>query len=314
MIRIPETGGATTPDLNWSNRLLARCNTVTAIGLLTCVLSMSTAAAEESLNCDVTLDSLITKQSVNRLKEEIEQIYNTDAEYIDDYGIHVQLCLNSPGGDLEAAKDLVAYFETLTGLTYNGASITTVVRSDASCLSACALIFMGGFDCDYFRLCRTSRIMESKARIGFHFPSLKVVGGGNARTLEGMYRSAIEQLGYFISVNSNPYFVRSAIRYPGVLFREMTTHFDENYYTVATVLDVITLNIDLSGHWKTPEGHDGWKIMTDACDNAHWRNQVSKGFPSQESLVPGLPTGVKVREVSRPATLSLAIFRTALLA
>lgn len=262
-------------------------------------------AAAEPLPCDVTLRGSINDETVDRAMKQIAA-FESEVDQI------VHLCLDSPnGGKVASARELVGFMEERAAIRQDYGGITTVVKNGMDCRSACALIFMAGFYCQYVDYCRTSRIMEPFGTIGFHSPALNVdLQTTNLETIKNTYYSAIEDLGYFVSLNANSDFVRSPTRYPGSLIREITTHFGDNYYFITTIKDAIALNIDIHGTWQLPDQSDAgiYDALVNACDNYFWMNRVSKGFPFDAgptaSPIPTVLSGEQISYIELSAPLA----------
>lgn len=257
-------------------RCVATGVTPLLLGTMWALCTAEPAAATPELACDVTLRGDINDKNVKVAMGEIAR-FEAEVDTI------IRLCLDSPnGGSLGAARELVAFMEERASLRVDYGGVTTVVRNGMDCRSACALIFMAGFYCEYVVFCRTSRIMEPFATVGFHSPTLDIDAPlTDKATIQNAYYAAIEDLGYFVSLNSNADFVRSPTRYPGVLIKEITSNIGANYFFIRTIRDAIALNIDLIGTWRVPpsdvdEVHES---LNNACDNYFWMNRVAKGFP-----------------------------------
>ncbi len=87
------------------------------------------------------------------------------------FNVTVTLCLDSPGGSFLEGLAMARHMRE--------AGIATHVPAGATCLSACALAFMGGsqlgFEDGITR--RFSRSLHASARLGFHAPQLDIPSG-----------------------------------------------------------------------------------------------------------------------------------------
>jgi hypothetical protein len=113
------------------------------------------------------------RETVSQLKTAIERV---EAQRSAENGVP-GLCLQGPGGDLDAALDAVPLL---------GGWIT-IVEEGHDCLSACAVLFMGGgrqynrtverqiatFDADRGAL-GSGRYLHVRARLGFHAPDYRI--------------------------------------------------------------------------------------------------------------------------------------------
>jgi hypothetical protein len=101
-----------------------------------------------------------------------------------------RLCLNSPGGDFTEGLKM---FQVI----WNKDSVATLIRSGDSCMSACALAFLGGSLVQGTGTMRSKNtVIEPGARLGFHAPRL-VLPQGNA------YEAATVQNAYTLAISSS---------------------------------------------------------------------------------------------------------------
>lgn len=116
--------------------------------------------------CNVRITGFINGQAVDRFKDLIKERNLPD-------GKPRTLCLHSPGGDLEAALRLKQVIEN---------NWIPVVEKGKICLSACAILFMGGGkihkvgdgEKEEYRPERI-RYLHFDGRLGFHAPSLVLI-------------------------------------------------------------------------------------------------------------------------------------------
>ena len=226
------------------------------------------------MECDVTIYEEISEQSVAKAIADLNASLSSESE------IPIVFCLNSPGGKLEHALKLVEFMETLTRDRYAYGGVTTLVKNGMDCRSSCAMIFMAGFYCHKY-LCRPSRYLEPFATLGFHAPELDYDVKKDL-VIRLSYAAAIEQLGFFAALDSNPNFFGSPSRFPGVLVENITRHHGDNFYFVDRLKDALMLDIGLTGDWKHPSNgvrQNDYEPLFHACDNYFWMNQISKGRP-----------------------------------
>lgn len=125
--------------------------------------------------CRLSLSGQITNGTTERLREQVETLIRrgdwvslddnlSDAWSTEDW----RLCLDSPGGSLEEAARLAEYIVDR--------GIGTVLAPHATCLSACALVFMLGHANQYEAPGNANRRMHYTARLGFHAPSVPLDG------------------------------------------------------------------------------------------------------------------------------------------
>ncbi len=108
--------------------------------------------------CNLVLNGPIEDGDADRLRAALEQI--PPKQHDENNRV---LCMNSPGGNLEAGLAL--------GTVISEAYLGTYVHSEHECLSACAVAFMHG-RIAFWEFRTSHRVMEPGARIGFHAPSL----------------------------------------------------------------------------------------------------------------------------------------------
>lgn len=118
----------------------------------------------EKGRCTISMTGVIKPGDEKRLNSLLKSRSNGSSEG----SLADSLCLDSPGGSLDAAVSM------MTELKYN--SVSTVVLSDATCLSACAIVFMGGTSA-WEHTILNARYMFPTSRIGFHAPTLEVADG-----------------------------------------------------------------------------------------------------------------------------------------
>lgn len=99
-----------------------------------------------------------------------------------------RICLDSPGGALAEGVALA--------VTINSHVLGTLVESDGTCLSACAVAFMGGIAYDDPTVPPfPDRVMHPTARLGFHAPSLAVPNGRYSASVVGeAYATALRSV------------------------------------------------------------------------------------------------------------------------
>lgn len=213
------------------------------------------------------------------------EAYKKTAQSSSDHGaLLIDLCLNSPGGSISAAKTLVEYLEKETDGPWSSPhGISTRVKNGMTCASACALVFMAGYDC-WKNRCRVSRTIEPFATLAFHSPNISQADSTatNPTVSRIVYQSAMSDLGYFFQLNSNPLFLGSRTRLPSTLIGEMLSHHDQDFFIVDKLFEALTFDIQLAGHWKEPiikSDEDRALAMQSLCDQYYWRNQARKTYP-----------------------------------
>gem|GEM_PF-6387792 len=132
----------------------------------------------ESNKCRYLLSGLIEKGDA----EKIEAIVAKNGDGVDAGN---SICLNSPGGNYLAGKQLYDAFMADGFATY--------VRKGDECHSACAIAFLGGSQWGDFR--HPSRMMEPGAVVGFHAPYVKLESG---KKYDADYVSALTRAAFGI--------------------------------------------------------------------------------------------------------------------
>jgi hypothetical protein len=155
--------------------------------------------------------------------------------------IHTRLCLDSPGGSFPEGLDLAAYLGE-TG-------ISTHVAAQDSCLSACALAFLGGtqLGAEDGLTRNRSRSMHVTATLGFHAPQLNVPAGQFSETVVGQafdvaIRASAEIFGSLEDPRINRGFALSVFDVAG-----------QDFYFVDTPERARELGVTLTGTGPLPE-------------------------------------------------------------
>lgn len=165
--------------------------------------AMEVSFIEENVfNCGVEISGVIQNGDLAILKPALEILkakYPGDAfdGNLDNYN-HKRICLDSPGGSLSEALRIV---EFLRGSWATGVPIgwATAVPAGAECLSACAVIFLGGSREDMGA--NPDRILHPLGMLGFHAPSLNIPEGGySARDVKAAYNVEIQAIGRLLDI------------------------------------------------------------------------------------------------------------------
>lgn len=132
----------------------------------------------KSDKCRYLLSGLIEKGDA----EKIEAIVAKNGDGVDAGN---SICLNSPGGNYLAGKQLYD--------TFMADGFATYVRKGDECHSACAIAFLGGSQWGDFR--HPSRSIEPGAVVGFHAPYVKLDSG---KKYDADYVSALTRAAFGI--------------------------------------------------------------------------------------------------------------------
>lgn len=117
---------------------------------------------EVDLKCVYRIEGFINDQTLIELEQNADSIGKS---MWDD---HAAICLNSPGGNFVVGKQMALLIH-LNGWR-------TAVTSEASCLSACAIAFMGGTN-SVGMYTYSHRVVYPGGELGFHAPRLVVSEG-----------------------------------------------------------------------------------------------------------------------------------------
>lgn len=192
--------------------------------------------------------------------EEAEQTYGGSIEYNGQHigvsnGAGLNICLNSPGGNLSEAFRLFDAFSKLT--------IGTAIPRGGECESACAVAFLGG------RFLHISgqggNVTEGKARwldvsgrLGVHAPKLDVLSlNPDNEAISRAYGDAVRQNAELLSRLTED-------EYP-IATRIVSTPPTEMFY-YETVDDSLSIDVEIAGTSKPRE--IGPRHVVSACQNA----------------------------------------------
>ncbi len=236
---------------------------------------------QEDLRCVITMTGPINSGTAAGLRSFVSANWQVLAapilqgEFPDDGGFgerENRLCLDSPGGSLTEALDIIdtllfganVFSEGGDFLQYKFfRSLGTAVPRNAACESACALIFMAGgwFDHnaarDYTRL--PDRVLDIEGHLGFHAPNLLLQQGVYTdRDVQTAFDYAI-QIARMIGDRSR------VMYFPPSLFQTwVSTPFDEMFF-VRYIGQAASWGIDLHGA-PTIQGFTSANARN-VCDN-----------------------------------------------
>ncbi|MVO17782.1 hypothetical protein [Parasedimentitalea huanghaiensis] len=298
-------------------RLCAACRqaaltrTILTTTLLWCVAAnVATAADVHIVNYRFSqsktvpllrLEGIILRGDVEKYKTALERVLGCSAAECgpDGTGVRAVVSLDSPGGSLLEGIALAEAFRE--------DAVATVIEADQSCLSACALAFLGGTGVwstggiGYFR----DRTIEPGAKLGFHspfFPSSKVsqiLEEKQVTNLLDLTRMSISKFaGHLNRFGINP-LVFDAIIEMGQDEYFMIDRAERLYYTNTTLPQFPPHLLGVSSNdairnvcarliaefYKIPLGQ-GQNYLADACMEDVSRDQADRvisGFPVDES-------------------------------
>ncbi|MBY6159263.1 hypothetical protein KUV73_00200 [Mameliella alba] len=190
----------------------------------------------------------------------------------------VTLTLDSPGGSFAEAIRLMEMLRDVR--------VATRIEKNASCLSACAVAFMGGtriIASDF----RSSRMVEPGGRLGFHAPSLTLPGDQlvSTKVLGASYNLALETIASILSR-------RNRFDIPVSLVETMIATPPEQMYILETVDDFARWRIDVdmdSSQWR-PDASDVARMCLnygtwEQGDSVARRHAAQPGQPTRAQQV-----------------------------
>lgn len=245
--------------------LLARfsCTFATA---LAAVPSASVAASifvsgpmqmDPATGCSISLSGEIAPGDVTALAKIIEPAIVADGNYPS--GGQIVLCLQSTGGSFLEGLRLAEYV--------SDKAITTKVIPGGTCLSACALAFMGGnLDTRSGVGWLPSRYLHPTSTLGFHAPRLDLPEDGFTRKdVDRAYASALLAIGLVMQKANK-------LRLSKTLLNDMVGHLGDDFELIDTVDDIAVNMIQLYGYDAVPITEEASAF---ACWNAfRWQFHV----------------------------------------
>lgn len=189
-----------------------------------------TAHDDPVMGCNILVSGVIEQGDADRLRALIEE-QDARSDWFDDATSPSgqRVCLDSPGGSLTEGLEMVSVLK----FAGPGMGRGTALPEGASCLSACALAFMGG---SWFHPEGESRVpnrvMHPTATLGFHAPMLRVSERQyTAANVGEAYALALDSLSEIIRRRAEEEFV-----FAESLFVNMLAFSgEENFYYIDTV-------------------------------------------------------------------------------
>ncbi|MCB1417551.1 MAG: hypothetical protein KDJ74_00535 [Notoacmeibacter sp.] len=192
--------------------------------------------------------------------DKVEQMLATETGKIFNYpdtelNQQITVCLSGPGGN---------YLEGIRlALVYSRFDVTTVIADGDTCLSACAVSFLGGrYNSRSGVGYSPSRYLFPNSVLGFHAPQLVVAGGDfTSEQVLNSWSIALDAIAE-IQKHKRDLFIDDD------LIAELVAHRGDDFYYVSTVDDLGYFNIELAGARAETIREDTIKA---ACWNAyHW--------------------------------------------
>jgi hypothetical protein len=194
--------------------------------------SNSPRSDEQIIACEIRLDGTIEENDSKKLSQKLRLFELTEQP---------TLCLNSSGGSYE--EGLI-----IAELIVNR-RLSTAVDADATCLSACVIVFLSGNVSNEDSSIRPSRRLHVAGKLGFKEPYD-----------EGL--SAVKQL-----IALHPELIRKE------LIVEMSEHVPDKTFFINTVGQAIEYSVNVFGVRGPQEFSEvSSEMLCDICDNANQGN------------------------------------------
>jgi ATP-dependent protease ClpP protease subunit len=215
---------------------------------------------DPAIGCSITLSGQIETGDMAALAGIVDPAIAADNNYPDfRTGRQIVLCMQSTGGSFLEGLRLAEYL--------SDKAITTKVMPGGSCMSACALAFMGGnLDTRSGVGWQPSRYLHPTSRLGFHAPRLDLPQEGFTRKdVDRAYASALLAIG-LLSQKANK------LRLSQALLTDMVSHIGDDFELIDTVDDIAVNNIQMYGYDAGPMTEQASSF---ACWNAfRWQFHV----------------------------------------
>lgn len=202
-------------------------------------------------NCSLQVTGAIVKGDAEKIEaviaEATKQIFNYPNP---DFDKQYVVCLSGPGGNYLEGIKIARIFSKFY--------VTTIVRNNETCLSACAIAFLGGrYNSRSGVGFSSSRYLFPDSTLGFHAPQLQVN--------EGDYSQKAVLTAYKIALDAISEIQKSARKLfiDEYLITEMFAHRGSDFYYISTVDDLTYFDIGLLGYRER-------KIQTDTRRAACW--------------------------------------------
>ncbi|MEP1201324.1 hypothetical protein [Tateyamaria sp.] len=276
-----------------------------ALGIILTISVTTSAAIAGTINtapdpvmgCFAELNGPITAGDSDKLSTLIDEFKDSDA-YSDEYrygdGSFSQekgrVCLNSPGGSLVEGIALAQLFHRKR--------VGTAVGRNKSCLSACAVAFMGGlvaYENDVVD--QPDRILHPLGKLGFHSPDLGVpTGQYDEKVVKKAYNIALKSVSSLLDI-------AAAIAFPNSLSTTMLATPAEEMYIVSSVGEAARWRIAIApiaepaqltirglvttcGHVDNAELDTEWRSLPQSygtttiaqSDRGTWEGEMEDGF------------------------------------
>lgn len=243
------------------------------------------------MGCFAELTGPIAAGDSDKLSTLIDKFYDTDEYRYSDGGFSQEkgrVCLNSPGGSLVEGIALAQLF--------HNKRIGTAVGRNKSCLSACAVAFMGGlvaYENDMAD--QPDRVLHPLGKLGFHSPDLGVPAGAyDEKGVKTAYYIALKSVSSLLDI-------AAAITFPTSLSTTMLATPAEDMYLVSSVGEAARWRIAIApiiepaqlttqglvttcGHVDNAELDTQWHQLPQSAstvtqtDDGMWSGKMEDGF------------------------------------
>lgn len=229
--------------------------------ILTMVVSHNAYAASFSIvdpmandaatGCSILLRGKIQKGDATKLlnlikKEDIQHEKRTSIEWSNK---NLVVCLSSLGGSYLEGFELADLFKKQF--------ITTKIKPNDKCVSACAIAFMGG-TIHNGHIINVSRYIHVTSKLGFHAPSLEVSEGEyNKNAVDQAYAIAVKSFGLLTSQAEK-------FQISDRLINQIATHTNDNFFYISQIKDLLFMDIYLYGYAAPKENR---KSRSNLCLN-----------------------------------------------
>ena len=212
-----------------------------------------TGAPGPQTQCSLRLDGPIGKGDAAA----VEQRLAADTGKVSNYPSHLPqeqyvVCLSGPGGNYLEGIALARLFSRF--------DVTTRVEDGKSCLSACAIAFLGGrYNSRSGEGYSASRLISPDSRLGFHAPQFVVADGDYSREqVLASYTIALDAISE-LQKHKKDLFIDDD------LIAGIVAHRDDDFHFIDTVDDLAYFDIGLIGYRDNAVRDDTRKA---ACWNA----------------------------------------------
>lgn len=217
--------------------------------------------------CSVRLDGDLYDEEAVKLIERLKALPDRS------FAVFGVLCLNSEGGDFGAAVSIINYLLEEGG----GYGIVTYIPKDASCGSACALVFLAGSGCDTSG-CYIYRVMNSSSSLWFHSPFNNTLAHDlSEEAVNSIFRSGINVIRELINPIVASAYDYEADRITINMLVQILNHEGHDRHYIDTLGKAIEFNVEVEGDFLLPEFDP--IVLFEACDYAQINKMEGEDKP-----------------------------------